>query len=105
MNRSKRSGQLALAVFTALHYYFLSVWERTLTLPSPKGRGWARINSLGAMSQFRFHAQTLRIGNSRKCQTLRVPQQSWGLPTINHDLPAPPSRAMRFPSVTVSYAG
>jgi len=45
------TGQLALAVFTTLHYYFLSLWERTevrvnLSWPSrpspfplPKGEG------------------------------------------------------------------
>ena len=43
------TGQLALAVFTTLHYYFLSLWERSEVRvnlswpsrpsPSPKGEG------------------------------------------------------------------
>ena len=75
------TGQLTLAVVTAVRFCFLSLWERTevgesfpaitaLTLPSPKGRGWDRINSVGAMSQFWFQVETVRIDDCRKCQTL-----------------------------------
>ena len=88
------TGRLAPAVFTALHY-FLSLWERTevrvnLSWPSrpspfplPKGEGGICINSLGAMSQFRFHAQTVRVDNSRNVKLYESPSRAEGLPTIN----------------------
>ena len=40
------------------------------------------INSLGAMSQFWFHVETVTIDDSRKCQTLPVPSRAGGLPLI-----------------------
>ena len=93
MNRSKRSGQLTLASSsTSIPSYFLSLWERTrregaspertLILPfshrEKEPRSHLSLRLGGQISYRRVSHQN----HSRKCQTLRVPQQSWG---FTHD--------------------
>ena len=87
MNRSKRSGQLSLASSsTSIPSYFLALWERTevrvhrlrtLILPFSHGEKEPLLNLL-LPSGGRTRTEVSHQKHSRKCQTLRDPQQSWG---------------------------